>query len=138
MNLDIHGLGFKEVASRRYVITIAPQDLRDVVEKILKEDSYLSAIAAVDHPAEGRIELNYIFWSVKHRAALVVKINVNRNEPAVPTITDIVPGALGNELEVYDLMGVVFEGNGKLRRGFLAPEDIVNRSVYPLRKDSGV
>jgi NADH:ubiquinone oxidoreductase subunit C len=53
-------------------------------------------------------------------------------------VIDIVPGALGGELEAYDLMGVTFEGNNRLRRGFLAPEDMVEKGIYPLRKDSGV
>lgn len=138
MDLDIGGLTLREVAPRRYVVTVAPQELREAVGRILREESYLSALTAVDLPAEGKIELSYIFWSVKHKAALIVKVYVSRERPVVPTISDIAPGAIGGELEAHDLMGVVFEGNEKLRRGFLAPEDVVGRGIYPLRKDSGV
>lgn len=138
MSLTIGGYTFKEVAPRRYVAAVDASELRKVVEAIVGEEAYVSSISAVDLPKEGRIELNYVFWSVKRGAALVVKVSVDRANPVVPTISDIIPGALKGEMEAYDLMGVVFEGNRSLRRGFLAPEDVVARGVYPLRKDSGV
>lgn len=138
MSLVLGNFSFTEVSPRRYVITVAQSELRGVVEAVVKEESYLSSISAVDLPKDGKIELNYIFWSVKHKAALVIKVLVNRENPVVPSISDIVPGATKSEVETYDLMGVVFEGNKNLRRGFMVPEDIVAKGVYPLRKDSGV
>lgn len=138
MSLTIGGYSFREVAPRRYVATVEAQELRRVVEAIVGEEAYVSSISAVDVPKEGRIELNYVFWSVKHGAAIVVKVSVDRANPVVPSVSDIAPGALKGEVEAYDLLGVVFEGNRSLRRGFLAPEDVVTRGIYPLRKDSGV
>lgn len=138
MSLVLGGFGFLEVGPRRYAITVAESELRRVVEVIVGEEAYLSSISAVDMPKEGKIELNYIFWSIKHRAALVVKVLLDRGNPVVPSISDIVPAAVKSEMEAYDLMGVVFEGNRRLKRGFLVPEDVVAKGVYPLRKDSGV
>jgi len=136
--LSIGNYSFREVGPRRYVVSVDPDKLREAVELVVKEDSYLSTISAVDLPKEGAIELNYVFWSIKHRAALIVKTRVSRERPVVPTIVDIIPGALGGELEAYDLFGVVFEGNARLRRGFLVPEDLTSKGVYPMRKDAGV
>lgn len=136
--LSIGGYSFREVEPRRYVASVDPGRLRELTELIVREESYLSTISAVDLPKENAIELNYVFWSIKHRVALIVKTRVSRGRPVVPTIVDIVPGALGGELEAYDLLGIVFEGNTRLRRGFLVPEDLVSKGIYPLRKDAGV
>ncbi len=138
MSLVLGDFSFSEVSPRRYAITVTQSELRGVAEAVVREESYLSSISAVDLPKDGKIELNYIFWSIKHRAALVVRVPVSRENPVVPSISDIVPGATKSEVEVYDLMGVIFEGNSNLRRGFLVPEDVVAKGVYPLRKDSGV
>ncbi|MCY2994132.1 MAG: NADH-quinone oxidoreductase subunit C [Planctomycetota bacterium] len=51
--------------------------------------------------------------------------------PEVPSVSDIWKTALWHEREVYDLMGVRFQGHPDLRR-ILCPEDWVG---YPLRKD---
>lgn len=136
--LSVGSYSFREAGPRRYVAPVDLERLREVVELLVREDSYLSMISAVDLPKEGAIELNYVFWSIKHRAAFIVKTRVSRERPVVPTIVDIVPGALGGELETYDLFGVVFEGNARLRRGFLVPEDLTSKGVYPMRKDAGV
>ncbi|MCS7099869.1 MAG: NADH-quinone oxidoreductase subunit C [Sulfolobales archaeon] len=138
MNISLAGVRFEEVSPRRFIATVSKHELRKVVEAVVAEDSYLSNITAVDLPRDGKIVLNYVFWSIKLRAAVIVKVPVDRNDPMVPSISDIVGGAVGSEIEVYDLMGVVFQGNRELKRGFLAPEDVVARGIYPLRKDSGV
>ncbi len=138
MSLTLCGRAFKEVAPRRYVATVEASELRRAIEAVVEEEAYISSISAIDMPKEGKIELNYVFWSVKHRAAIVVKVAVDRSDPVVPSISDIIPGAVKGEMEAHDLMGVVFEGNRSLRRGFLASEDVVVRGVYPLKKDSGV
>ena len=138
MDISLAGVRFEEVSPRRFVATVSKHELRKVVEAVVAEESYLSTITTVDLPKDGKIVLNYVFWSIKHKAAIIVKVPVDRDDPVVPSISDIVGGAVGSEIQVYDLMGVVFQGNRELRRGFLAPEDVVARGVYPLRKDSGV
>lgn len=138
MGIVLREFSFREVGSRRYVTTVTGSELKKVAEVIMGEEAYLSSISAIDVPSERKIELNYIFWSIKHKVAFVVKVSVSRENPVVPSVSDIVPGATKSEMEVHDLMGVIFEGNKNLRRGFLASEDVVTRGVYPLRKDSGV
>ncbi len=56
---------------------------------------------------------------------------MDREDPAIPTISDLWPGANPLEREVYDLFGVDFEGHPHLRRIVLR-DDFVG---HPLRKD---
>ena len=54
-----------------------------------------------------------------------------RLTPVVPSLFDLWPGTEAMEREVYDLLGVDFDGHPDLTR-ILMPEDWVG---HPLRKD---
>ncbi len=64
---------------------------------------------------------------------ITIKAEVPKANPTIKTVTDIHPGAVFHELEVTDLMGVVFEGN-PLPGHFVLSENWPV-GVYPLRKD---
>lgn len=132
------GLTHKEVKqARRYIFEVPSDRLRDVVAGLMKLNLniYSSTISVVDYINEGVIEINYCLWVIDEKLMVILRVRVPRDSPKVPTIHDIIPGALNGELEAYDLFGVVFEGNDKLRRGFLVPLDLVNQGVFPLRKE---
>jgi NADH:ubiquinone oxidoreductase subunit C len=136
----LRSLSLKELEvkqPRRYVFEVSPDKLRDVISGVIKvsPQTYVSAISGVDYINEGVIEVNYCLWVIEDNVMVVLKVRVPRDSPKVPTIYDLIPGALNSELEAYDLVGVVFEGNDKLRRGFLTPPEIASQNVFPLRKD---
>jgi NADH-quinone oxidoreductase subunit C len=60
-----------------------------------------------------------------------IRVFVPESAPSLPSLTDLWMGADYLEREVYDLMGVRFEGHPDLRK-ILTPEDLEG---YPLRKD---
>lgn len=96
---------------------------------------YLSDITAVDYEDKG-FQVVYHLLSIGVQAnnthrKLVVKLDVPRDNPRTPTVVDIWPTANFHEREVYDLMGVTFDGHPDLRR-ILMREDWVG---HPLRKD---
>ncbi|MFN2118726.1 MAG: NADH-quinone oxidoreductase subunit C, partial [Candidatus Promineifilaceae bacterium] len=94
--------------------------------------SYLSSITAVDLIDENKLEAVYHFYSVNNGGtAAVIKVQVDRDDPIVPSLTPIWPGADFQEREAYDMMGIVFEGHPDLRR-ILTWEGFHG---YPLRKD---
>jgi NADH-quinone oxidoreductase subunit C len=88
-------------------------------------------------PQEPRFEVVYhlvcLGEAYGHAPArrLRVKVRVPDADPHVPTVTSIHPGAGWPEREVYDLMGIVFDGHSDLRR-ILTPDDWTG---HPLRKD---
>ena len=91
----------------------------------------LSNQSGVDYTAKGHIEVVYHLYSYTHRHQIVLKVDVPRDNPVVPTVEGIWKAANWLEREIYDLLGVTFEGHPDLRR-ILMPEDWIG---HPLRKD---
>jgi NADH:ubiquinone oxidoreductase subunit C len=122
---------------RRYIAEIDVDQLREIVSEIKKRSkyTYLSTISAVDLIDNGLIQVNYAFWSIDEKALLVLRVHLPREDPRVPSIIDIFPGAMNGEQEAYDLLGVLFVGNPKLRRAFLIPKEVAEKGIFPLRKD---
>ena len=91
----------------------------------------LSNQSGVDYKAKAVIEVVYHLYSYPHRHAIVLKVDAPRDNPVVPTVEGVWKAANWLEREIYDLLGVTFEGHCDLRR-LLMPEDWIG---YPLRKD---
>ena len=73
-------------------------------------------IAGVDYPNRTeRFEVVYMLLSLTRNHRVLVKVNAAENTP-VPTVTHLWPVAGWLEREVFDLYGVIFEGNADLRR----------------------
>ena len=112
---------------------VVAERLPDVARYIRDQLGYtlLSNITATDYLADGVIEMVYHFMHLDGGAPLVVKVRVPREQPVVPSITSLWPGADLQEREAYDLYGVFFVGHPDMRRiltdyGF---------EGHPLRKD---
>ena len=77
------------------------------------------------------------FWVVYHLYSIpknhnaVLKVDAGREEPWVPSVCSVWPGANWHERETYDMYGIRFDGHPDPRR-ILLPEDWVG---WPLRKD---
>lgn len=103
---------------------------RDAISLLLNqyEKAGISTITGTDLGSE--IELNY---HMRCGGALTIKNRVPKENPRIETITDLLPGAAFYEREVFDLLGVMFEGHPNLER-LLLPDDWP-KGTYPLRKD---
>jgi len=76
----------------------------------------LMEIAGVDYPDRAeRFEICYHLLSVTRNHRIRVKVMTDEEKP-VPSVTGIWPVAGWLEREVYDMYGVLFEGNPDLRR----------------------
>ena len=92
---------------------------------------FLADTAAVDYGFDQHFEVVYHLFSWKHPAWLRVRAVVDRSDPRIRTVTHLWEGQMFHEREMYDMMGIIFEGNRDLRRIFMSPD---YRS-FPLRKD---
>ncbi|MDP2662498.1 MAG: NADH-quinone oxidoreductase subunit C [Dehalococcoidia bacterium] len=94
------------------------------------EFDFLVAVTAVDYV--DYFEMVYHLMSIAKSHAAVVKVKLfGRDDPVIPSVTPVWKGANYQEREVYDLMGIHFEGHPNLKRIFLWDEF----PGYPLRKD---
>lgn len=91
---------------------------------------YLTAITAVDY--YDYFEVVYQLTSMKHNHSLVVKTRCyNRDNPSLPSVVGLWRGADFQEREIYDLMGISFDGHPNLKRIVLWE----GFEGHPLRKD---
>ncbi|WP_188055063.1 NADH-quinone oxidoreductase subunit C [Sphingosinithalassobacter sp. CS137] len=103
------------------------------MEALREEHGYqqLMEIAGVDYPDRPeRFELVYCLLSLTRNHRIKVKVATDEVQP-VPSVTGIWPVAGWLEREVYDMYGVLFEGNTDLRR-ILTDYGFVG---HPQRKD---
>lgn len=90
---------------------------------------YLFCLTCIDWKTH--LTMVYHLTSTAHRHTIVVKANLDRNEPKIETVSDIWRTAEFHEREVYDLFGVHFTNHPDLRRLILSDD----WEGYPLRKD---
>jgi NADH-quinone oxidoreductase subunit C len=114
-------------------IDVRRESISDVLRTLRDSLDYqqLMEIAGVDYPERAeRFEVVYHLLSITKNHRLRIRVSTDEEQP-VPTVTDVYPVAGWLEREIFDMYGVVFEGNGDLRRiltdyGF---------SGHPQRKD---
>jgi membrane-bound hydrogenase subunit beta len=117
---------------RRIFVSIKREALKDAVRYLVNdlEFRHLSTITGSD--LGDQIELIY-HLAYKDAVELSLRLTMPENNPSVPTITDIIPGAVLYEREVHEMLGVMFEGHPDLSP-LLLPEGWPD-DVYPLRKE---
>jgi len=91
---------------------------------------YFNYVTAVDYYSY--FEVVYQLTSTKHNHSIIFKTRCyDRENPTVPSVIDLWQGADFQEREIYDLMGISFEGHPNLKRLFLWE----GFQGHPLRKD---
>ncbi len=123
-------------AHEQATLEVAPATVHDVIE-YLKDHAdepfpLLMSLHGCDYlPEEPRLGVHYQLLSMERVDRVNVKTRVGVDDPTVPSVVDLFPGADFQEREVYDMFGVVFEGHPDLRR-ILMPEDYEG---HPQRRD---
>lgn len=105
------------------------------VARALRDDlsfNYLSSVTGVDYIEDGKLEAVYHFYSINRGGGpVVLKVQTDREDPVIPSLVPVFPGAEFQEREAYDMYGIRFAGHPDPRRiltwdGFQG---------FPLRKD---
>ncbi len=124
------------VVSRGEVsVIVQPEELLGTLER-LRDDpelsfDFLASVTATDWPeATPRFWVAYELYSIENAHRLRVKVGLPAEDPRIPTVVPLFPGADWHERETYDFFGITFEGHPDLRR-LLLPE---GWEGFPLRK----
>lgn len=118
------------------VTILVPAEKIIVAATVLRDEfdfDMLSAETAVDYCPQTtpRFHMIYIFYSTKTHLYLTFRAPLNGDDPKIATMETVFPNANWREREIWDLMGIRFEGHSDLRRLLLPP----NWVGHPLRKD---
>ena len=117
----------------RATLIARPERIQTVLTHLQdKGYTFLASLHGVDYyPEEPRLGVLYELLDMKRVDRITVKARVSTDDPRIPSVVELFPGAEFPEREVYDMFGVVFEGHPDLRR-ILMPEDYEG---YPQRRD---
>jgi len=120
-------------ASDRHIL-VKSESIANIAEYIKNNPEldlvYLNHITGVDY--YDYFEVVYLLTSLQHNHSLVLKTRCyDRDNPVMPSVVKTWQSADYQEREIYDLMGIRFEGHPNMKRialweGF---------EGHPLRKD---
>ena len=114
-------------------VQLNPDQVVQAAEILDSEGLSIEAVTGVDWLADGQFEVvyDYAYTAGGPLFRVVVRARVDREQPDIPTVSEIYGGANWHERETWDLFGINFVGHPQLER-FLLPDDC---DYHPLRKD---
>ena len=119
----------------RPAVTVPVESLLKLMKALHDEPGLafdmLCTHTAVDYPAENRMDLVYLLYSIRHGHYLMVAAPAARDNPVAPSVSSVWMIAEWQEREAYDLFGILYDGHPDLRR-LLLDDDWKG---FPLRKD---
>ena len=119
---------------------VKPDALYPICEALFDDTSldvkYLADVTSVDwlgHEEEksGRFEVVYNLYSYSHTYRFFIKVRLDGETPHIRSLVDLWAGANWMEREVFDMMGIIFDGHPDLTK-ILTADDL---DGHPLRKD---
>lgn len=123
------------VESRGGDVWLDPSRIREVCEGLRDRPEFkfdlLSAVTAVDYIDHFEMVYHLTSLPKNARAVLKAKCGWGRTDPTVPSVTPVWRGAELQEREVWDLLGIRFEGHPNHKRIMLWE----GFPGHPLRKD---
>jgi len=114
-------------------LVVEPAKAGEVLRFLKGERGFdsLVDVSCAHWPEEGVVEVLWFVRSLTSREQVRVKARLPEEAPVVASAAPVWRAADWMEREVYDLMGVRFEGHPDLKR-ILLPEDFEG---HPLRKE---
>ena len=112
---------------------LAPEDLRAEMQRLKDAEhfDFLETLTGMDWGEDG-LGVIYTLWSTTKNKRISLKTaTTDRENPFLPTVSDLWDIANIYEREVFDFFGIKFLGHPDMRRIFLRED----WSGYPMRKD---
>lgn len=129
--------GLQDAEIMNYPPTLIADPAKIVeISTVLRDEfgfNFLCELTAVDYwPEEDpRFNVIYSYYSYPNNERIALRVPLNGDNPSIPSISGIYPGANWHEREVWDMFGIKIDGHPDLRR-ILMPFDWEG---HPLRKD---
>ncbi|MGQ9649543.1 MAG: NADH-quinone oxidoreductase subunit C [Phycisphaerae bacterium] len=129
-------VGVTEVRSGHPSVSVAADRWHEIALFLRDDDrlrlNMLRCVSGVDLPDQNQIEIIYDLTSLRPPRVvgsywtgdneIAVRVRVPREGGRIPSAADVWPAADWHEREVFDMLGVKFEGHPSLR-GIMRPDD---------------
>ncbi len=116
-----------------YLLRVKKEDIRQILRYLKNSEEYfferLDCMVCCDRKKD--LEIMYLLQSDKYNVKCGIRVEIDKKENQIATVSDIFSNANLEEREIYDLFGIKFINHPDLKRIFM-PEDFVG---HPLRKD---
>jgi NADH-quinone oxidoreductase subunit C len=118
----------------RASIYVKSENIIEVAEILKNEYGFVIPIAggAIDYPEEKKMQMNYYLNNPDSDFIIIYRIDVNRENPSLPSMTSVWEAMSFHERETREMFGIDFEGHPNLVPLLLPPDW---KGGYPLRKD---
>jgi len=115
------------------MIEIEQNQLKNFITRLVNQIKirHLSTITGLD--LGQNIGIIYHFW--RDRNTIHLKTFVPKTKPTTVSIVDIIPGAILYEMEIHDMLGVMFVGNPWMDKKLLLPDNWPDDLPPPLLKN---
>lgn len=125
-------LDLQQPSEKRVYLEVESSVIPDTARLLYDDlEARLQTASGVDAPR--RMEILY-HWALDRCGMVVtVRTHIDREQPEIASITGICPAAEWIEREMWELLGITFDGHPDLRHLLL--QDDWPEGKYPLRRD---
>ena len=125
-------LNLEQASEKRVCLEVDSKTIPDTTRLLYNDlEARLQTASGVDAPRE--MEILY-HWALDGLGMIVtVRTHVDRDQPEIASITGICPAAEWIEREMWELLGISFDGHPDLRHLLL--DDDWPEGKFPLRRD---
>lgn len=130
-------IAIKKNKFRSLWVEVRKSAFRNAVEHVCQLQKYphLAIISSSDLGGEVELIYHFTIYYGHHleELSLGLRVKLPKSDLRIPTVTDLIPGAIFTERETQEMMGVEVVGIPDGRRLFISED--VPAGVYPWRKD---
>jgi Ni,Fe-hydrogenase III component G len=127
-------LDWKEFSARRIYFSVSKEHLFETVKFLFKELELRFATASgTDTPSGFEILYHFSFDKAGEIYSMRVLLE-GKNNPSIDSVTPIFPAAEWIEREIWEMLGIHFNGHPNLKRLLLAED--WPEGKYPLRREN--
>lgn len=112
-------------------VTVPAENVVAAAEILDTHGFGMDCVTGVDWIAQGQMEVVYDYFHPTGPWRVAVRARIPRDNPEIPTVSNVFPGANWHERETHDFFAIRFIGHPDLSP-LLLPEDA---DFHPLRKD---
>lgn len=128
-------LDYCQPKENKLYVTIKTSELVAVTSYLFNEleARLITSVGTDMREVKNCFEVSFLFSIDREGMMVSLRVHVDPENPRIPSITSVIPGADWAEREIKDLLGIIPEGHPDPRKVILAddwPEDL-----FPLRKD---